>query len=78
LIRPSIFTGCAIPTPSRLAMRGVPLAVVAAQLGHADTRMVENHYGHLSPSYIAATVRATFAALGILEPSNVVPIAGAR
>jgi len=60
-------------------MRGVPLAVVAAQLGHADTRMVENHYGHLSPSYIVAdTVRATFAALGILEPSNVVPIAGAR
>ena len=40
--------------------------------------MVENHYGHLSPSYIADTVRATFAALGILEPSNVVPIAGAR
>ena len=24
---------------SRLAMRGVPLAVIAAQLGHADTRM---------------------------------------
>ena len=55
----------------------MPLAVVAAQLGHADTRMVENHYGHLSPPYIADTVRATFAALGILEPSNVVPMRGA-
>ena len=28
-------------------------------LGHSDTRMVEKHYGHLAPSYIAdATVPA--------------------
>ena len=46
-------------------MRGVPLAVIAAQLGQADTRMVENHYGHLSPSYIADTVRAAFGTLVI-------------
>jgi len=31
-------------------MRGVPLAVIAAQLGHADTRMVEKHYAHLATS----------------------------
>jgi hypothetical protein len=55
-------------------MRGVPLAVIAAQLGHSDTRMVEKHYGHMSPSYLADTVRAAFGTLGILEPSNVVPI----
>jgi integrase len=55
---------------SRLAMRGVPLAVIAAQLGHADTRMVEKHYGHLAPSYVADTVRAAFGPLGILEPSE--------
>jgi integrase len=60
---------------SRLAMRGVPLAVIAAQLGHSDTRMVEKHYGHLSPGYIAETVRAAFGTLGIVEPSNLVPIA---
>jgi hypothetical protein len=59
-------------------MRGVPLAVIAAQLGHSDTRMVEKHYGHLSPSYVADTVRAAFGTLGILEPSNVVPIGAAR
>ncbi len=41
---------------SCLAMRGVPLAVIAVQLGHADTRMVEKYYGHLAPSYIADTV----------------------
>ena len=56
---------------SRLAMRGVPLAVIAAQLGHSDTRMVEKHYGHMSPSYVADTVRAAFGSLGLIEPSNV-------
>ena len=60
---------------SRLAMRGVPLAVIAAQLGRADTRMVERHYGHLSPSYIADTVRQAFGSLEIVQPSNVVQIA---
>lgn len=45
---------------SRLIMRGASLAVVARQLGHTDTRMVEKHYGHLAPSYIADTVRAAF------------------
>jgi len=63
---------------SRLAMRGAPLAVIAKQLGHADTRMVEKHYGHLAPSYVADTVRAAFGSLGLLEPSNVVRIAGSR
>ena len=59
---------------SRLAMKGVPLAVIAAQLGHSDGRMVEKHYGHLSGGYVADTVRAAFGSLGIAEPSNVVPI----
>ncbi len=63
---------------SRLAMRGVPLAVIAVQLGHADTRMVEKHYGHLSPGYVAETVRAAFGSLGIVEPSNMMPIAVSR
>jgi integrase len=63
---------------SRLAMRAVPLAVIAAQLGHADTRMVEKHYGHLAPSYVADTVRKAFGSLGIVEPSNIVSIAGPR
>src|ERR1700704_642087 len=59
---------------SRLAMRGVPLAVIAAQLGHADSRMVEKHYGHLAPSYIAETVRAAFGIMGIANDDNVVPL----
>jgi integrase len=51
---------------SRLAMRGVPMGVIAAQLGHADTRMTERHYAHLGPSYVAETVRQTFGTLGIV------------
>ncbi|MEI7608699.1 MAG: tyrosine-type recombinase/integrase [Rhodospirillaceae bacterium] len=63
---------------SRLVMAGAPLAVVAAQLGHSDTRMVEKHYGHLAPSYIADTVCATFGNMGVVSESNVVSINGAN
>jgi hypothetical protein len=59
-------------------MKGVPLAVIAAQLGHSDTRMAEKHYGHLAPSYVANTVRAAFGSLGIVPSSNVVSIAVAN
>src|SRR5262249_34513662 len=75
---PVNFHGLRHTYASRLAMRGVPLAVIAAQLGHADTRMVEKHYGHLAPSYVADTVRAAFGQLGIVEQSAIVPIATAR
>jgi integrase len=71
---PVNFHGLRHTYASRLVMRGVPLAVIAAQLGHADTRMVEKHYGHLGPSYIADTVRQAFGSLGIVEQSNLVPI----
>lgn len=59
---------------SSLAMKGVPMGVIAAQLGHADTRMTERHYAHLSPSYVADTIRAALPALGAFEPSNVVSL----
>ena len=42
---------------SLAVMNGVPLLVVAKNLGHSDTRMVEKHYGHLAPSYIADAIR---------------------
>jgi integrase len=71
---PVNFHGLRHTYASRLAMKGVPLAVIAAQLGHSDTRMVEKHYGHLAPSYVAETVRAAFGYLGLIEPSNVMPL----
>ena len=32
--------------------------VVAKNLGHVDTGMVEKHYGHLASSFIAEAIRA--------------------
>ena len=58
-----------------LAMRDVPMAVIAHQLGHASTRMTERHYAHLAPSYVADTIRASFPRLGILGPGNVLRVA---
>jgi integrase len=59
---------------STLAMRGVPMGVIAAQLGHSDTRMTERHYAHLAPNYVAETVRAALPVLGIGEKSNIEPL----
>jgi integrase len=57
---------------SHLAMKGVGLSVIAAQLGHADTRMTERHYAHLAPSYVADTIRAHFPKLGIINDTTIV------
>lgn len=50
------------------------MPVIARQLGHADTRMTKRHYAHLSPDYVADTIRAHFPKLGIAEPSKVARI----
>jgi integrase len=42
---------------SHSIMNGAPLIVVATNVGHSDTRMVELHYGHLAPSYLASAIR---------------------
>ena len=63
---------------SHLAMNGVPMGVIAAQLGHADTRMTEKHYAHLAPSYIAQTIRANFPVLGLTDGADVIPLRRAR
>ena len=62
---------------SALAMRGVPMAVIAEQLGHADTRMTEKHYAHLSGGYVADTIRAHFPTLGIAGHPAATPIRSA-
>ena len=59
---------------SHLAMNGVPMGVIAAQLGHADTRMTEKHYAHLAPSYVAQTIRANFPKLDLDADSKVVRV----
>ena len=57
---------------ARLALRGVPMAVIAEALGHADERITRRHYAHLSKSYVADTVRGAVAGLGIVASNNVV------
>jgi integrase len=58
---------------SHAVMNGVPLLVVAKNLGHADTRMVEKHYGHLAPSYVADAIRAGAPRFGI-KPGQIVKL----
>ena len=60
-----------------MVMDAVPLMVVARNLGHADTRMVEKHYGHLATSYVREAIRAA-KPLGISDAGRVVPIVSAR
>jgi hypothetical protein len=59
-------------------MRGVPMGVIAEQLGHADTRMTEKHYAHLASSYVANTIRAHFPRLGITGTDTVTPMRPTR
>lgn len=74
-IRPSASFHILRHTWASLAvMAGAPLMVVARNLGHADTRMVERHYGHLAPSYIADAIRAAAPKFGIKSERKVVSI----
>lgn len=50
---------------SALAMKGVPLQVIAAALGHSDTRITEKHYAHLMPSFVADTIRKHLPNFGV-------------
>jgi integrase len=59
---------------SHAVMNGVPLLVVAKNLGHADTRMVEKHYGHLAPSFIADAIRAGAPRYRVKDDKRVVPL----
>jgi integrase len=64
---------------SLAVMNAMPLMVVAKNLGHRDTRMVEQHYGHLAEDYITKAIREhapVFAATG--TDANVLPLQRTR
>ncbi|MGE0629601.1 MAG: tyrosine-type recombinase/integrase [Geminicoccaceae bacterium] len=63
---------------SHRIMAGAPLMVVAQVLGHADTRMVERHYGHLSPGYVHDVVRRTALGIGAGIEDNVAALGQRR
>ena len=59
---------------SLATMSGMPLMIVAKNLGHTDTRMVERHYGHLAPSYIADAIRTHAPRFGDGGDKKIVPL----
>jgi integrase len=63
---------------SLAVMNDVPLLVVARNLGHRDTRMVELHYGHLTESYVDDAIRQGAPSFGAVPVSNVKPLRGGR
>ena len=42
--------------------------------GHGDTRMVEQHYGHLAPSFITDAIRAGAPRFSVATPAAVTPL----
>lgn len=55
-------------------MNGMPLMVVAKNLGHRDTGMVEKFYGHLAPSFVADAVRASAPRFKVASDKKVVSL----
>jgi hypothetical protein len=58
-------------------MAGMPLMVVARNLGHRDTRMVERHYGHLTADFINEAIRSHAPRFGLTQ-TNVKPLVEGR
>jgi len=71
---PISFHGLRHTWASHAVMNGMPLMVVARNLGHADTRMVEKHYGHLAPSYVADAVRKSAPRFGFISDKKIATI----
>jgi hypothetical protein len=49
--------------------------VVAKNLGHRDTKMIEAHYGHLAPSYIKDAIRKGAPKFGFKPDKKIVELA---
>jgi integrase len=63
---------------SLAVMSGMHLSLVARNLGHRSTAMVERHYGHLADSYIDEGIRQHAPRYGLTQPTNVRPLRGSR
>jgi site-specific recombinase XerD len=58
---------------SRLVMLGVPMAVVAQQIGDSEA-ITAKHYAHLAPSYVGDMVRQALTPIGATLDSTVTPL----
>jgi integrase len=50
---------------SLLAMSGIPIAVIAKNLGHQNTETCEKYYAHFTRNYVADSIRSNTPKLGI-------------
>jgi integrase len=71
---PVIFHSLRHTWASLAVMAGVPLVVVAKNLGHANTAMTEKHYSHLAPSYMADEIRKNAPVYDVKPDKKVVPL----
>jgi len=53
---------------STLMEAGIAIKIIATQLGHLDTTMVEKYYGHLGPNVVAEAIRKQAPRLKISKP----------
>jgi integrase len=75
-IEPAGFHALRHTWASLAVMNGVPLMIVARNLGHADTRMVEKHYGHLAPDYIKEAIRKGAPRFGFKPDKKIAQLSG--
>ena len=71
---PITFHGLRHTWASLAVQGGVPLPVVAANLGHANSVITEKHYAHLAPSYVADAIRAGAPRFGAVAGGSVAPL----
>jgi integrase len=57
-------------------MAGMPLVVVAKNMGHADTRVCEKNYAHLAPNFIADEIRKAAPKFGFKPDRKIATLAG--
>jgi integrase len=76
IVPPINFHGLRHTWASHAVMNGVPLIVVAKNLGHKDTRMVEKHYGHLAEDYVSREIREKAPTFGTIGKNNVTDLDG--
>lgn len=65
-----VFHGLRHTYASDLIRQGVPLEVVARQLGHSDTRTVSQTYGHIAEQFREEQIRTRFSPLDDKELKN--------
>jgi integrase len=76
-IEPAIgFHGLRHTWASLAVMAQVPLLVVARNLGHRDTRMVEIHYSHFTEGYVTKAIREGAPRFGFEPDKKVATLAG--